>query len=220
MYAKVLSISDELMWRYYALLTDLSRRRRSRRRSARGRPMESKMALARRLVGAVPRRGRRGGRGGRVAARAPAARDADARWRCGALRRRPLQAARAAGRGRPGRLEERGRTAAAPARRQARRRGARAGGGGRPAGGDVGGPVGRHQPVRARGRRPDEPGRTRVKPSAEGGGPTRRGLTSRGKGRISLPFYGSRSEGAGHASRTHPEDAGRSRRVGQKLEWP
>jgi tyrosyl-tRNA synthetase len=49
MYAKVLSISDELMWRYYALLTDLPPAQLEAER-ARARPMESKMALARRLV--------------------------------------------------------------------------------------------------------------------------------------------------------------------------
>ena len=49
MYAKVLSISDELMWRYYALLTDLPAEEIAADK-ARARPMESKMALARRLV--------------------------------------------------------------------------------------------------------------------------------------------------------------------------
>jgi tyrosyl-tRNA synthetase len=50
MYAKLLSISDELMWRYYALLTDLSPAEIEKEKAA-GRPMASKMALARRLVG-------------------------------------------------------------------------------------------------------------------------------------------------------------------------
>jgi tyrosyl-tRNA synthetase len=49
MFAKVLSISDELMWRYYALLTDLAPAALESER-ARARPMDSKMALARRLV--------------------------------------------------------------------------------------------------------------------------------------------------------------------------
>ena len=49
MYAKVLSISDELMWRYYALLTDLPASAIDAEKSC-ARPMESKMALARRLV--------------------------------------------------------------------------------------------------------------------------------------------------------------------------
>jgi tyrosyl-tRNA synthetase len=49
MYAKVLSISDELMWRYYALLTDLAPEALGAEK-ARARPMESKMALARTLV--------------------------------------------------------------------------------------------------------------------------------------------------------------------------
>jgi tyrosyl-tRNA synthetase len=50
MYAKVLSISDALMWRYYALLTDLPEEALAEER-ARGEPMRSKMALARRIVG-------------------------------------------------------------------------------------------------------------------------------------------------------------------------
>jgi tyrosyl-tRNA synthetase len=49
MYAKLLSISDELMWRYYLLLTDLSPAELEAEKAA-GRPMASKMALARRLV--------------------------------------------------------------------------------------------------------------------------------------------------------------------------
>src|SRR5213594_3364382 len=49
MYAKLLSISDELMWRYYLLLTGLSPAEVEAEKAA-GRPMASKMALARRLV--------------------------------------------------------------------------------------------------------------------------------------------------------------------------
>jgi tyrosyl-tRNA synthetase len=49
MYAKVMSISDELMWRYYTLLTDLAPDEIEAERSE-GRPMDSKKALARRLV--------------------------------------------------------------------------------------------------------------------------------------------------------------------------
>jgi tyrosyl-tRNA synthetase len=49
MYAKLLSISDELMWRYYTLLTDLAPHEIEEER-ARGTPMASKMALARRIV--------------------------------------------------------------------------------------------------------------------------------------------------------------------------
>jgi tyrosyl-tRNA synthetase len=49
MFAKLLSISDELMWRYYTLLTDLTPREVEQERES-GRPMESKLALARRLV--------------------------------------------------------------------------------------------------------------------------------------------------------------------------
>jgi tyrosyl-tRNA synthetase len=49
MYAKVMSISDDLMWRYYTLLTDLAPAEiEAERRS--GRPMSSKMALAGRLA--------------------------------------------------------------------------------------------------------------------------------------------------------------------------
>jgi tyrosyl-tRNA synthetase len=49
MYAKLLSISDQLMWRYFALLTDLMPAEIEADR-ARGAPMASKMALARRIV--------------------------------------------------------------------------------------------------------------------------------------------------------------------------
>jgi tyrosyl-tRNA synthetase len=49
MYAKLMSISDELMWRYYALLTDLLAAEIESERAA-GRPMASKMALGRRIV--------------------------------------------------------------------------------------------------------------------------------------------------------------------------
>ena len=49
MFAKVLSISDELMWKYYTLLTDLAP---AEIEAERGRdvPMESKKGLARRIV--------------------------------------------------------------------------------------------------------------------------------------------------------------------------
>jgi tyrosyl-tRNA synthetase len=49
MFAKVLSISDDLMWKYYTLLTDLTPAEIGAER-ARGAPMDSKKALARRLV--------------------------------------------------------------------------------------------------------------------------------------------------------------------------
>jgi tyrosyl-tRNA synthetase len=49
MYAKLLSISDELMWRYYTLLTDLTPSEIEREQAAE-RPMASKMALACRIV--------------------------------------------------------------------------------------------------------------------------------------------------------------------------
>jgi tyrosyl-tRNA synthetase len=48
-YAKLMSISDELMWRYYALLTDLGAEEIEAEK-ARGAPMASKMALSRRVV--------------------------------------------------------------------------------------------------------------------------------------------------------------------------
>ena len=49
MFAKLMSISDELMWRYYALLTDLLAAEIESEKAA-GRPMASKMALGRRIV--------------------------------------------------------------------------------------------------------------------------------------------------------------------------
>jgi tyrosyl-tRNA synthetase len=49
MYAKLLSISDELMWKYYTLLTDLTPEAIAAERG-RQQPMASKMALARSLV--------------------------------------------------------------------------------------------------------------------------------------------------------------------------
>ena len=50
MFAKVMSISDELMWRYYLLLTDLTPAAIDEEK-AKGAPMASKMALGRRIVG-------------------------------------------------------------------------------------------------------------------------------------------------------------------------
>jgi tyrosyl-tRNA synthetase len=49
MYAKLMSISDELMWRYYTLLTDLAPDAIELERKA-SRPMASKMALGRAIV--------------------------------------------------------------------------------------------------------------------------------------------------------------------------
>ncbi len=49
MFAKVMSISDELMWRYYVLLTDLTAAEIEQEK-AKGAPMAAKMALGRRLV--------------------------------------------------------------------------------------------------------------------------------------------------------------------------
>ena len=48
-YAKLMSISDELMWRYYTLLTDLPADALAAEKAAE-RPMASKMALGRRIV--------------------------------------------------------------------------------------------------------------------------------------------------------------------------
>ena len=49
MYAKLLSISDELMWKYFTLLTDLSIDDLETERN-RGEPMASKLALAKRIT--------------------------------------------------------------------------------------------------------------------------------------------------------------------------
>jgi tyrosyl-tRNA synthetase len=49
MYSKLLSISDDLMWRYFTLLTDLAPSEIEAERAL-GRPMDSKMSLARRIV--------------------------------------------------------------------------------------------------------------------------------------------------------------------------
>ena len=49
MFAKVMSISDALMWRYYALLSDLTPDEIDAEK-AKGQPMASKMALGRRIV--------------------------------------------------------------------------------------------------------------------------------------------------------------------------
>jgi tyrosyl-tRNA synthetase len=49
MYAKLMSISDELMWRYFTLLTDLAPGAIDEEKKA-SRPMASKMALGRSIV--------------------------------------------------------------------------------------------------------------------------------------------------------------------------
>jgi len=49
MYAKLMSISDELMWKYYTLLTDLTPAEIAAEK-AQGQPMASKMGLARRVA--------------------------------------------------------------------------------------------------------------------------------------------------------------------------
>lgn len=55
MFKKLMSISDELMWRYYEMLTDLSipeiSALRQRVEAGEAHPMESKIALARRIIG-------------------------------------------------------------------------------------------------------------------------------------------------------------------------
>lgn len=48
-FAKLMAVSDELMWRYYALLTDLAPEALAAERAA-ARPMQSKLALAERLA--------------------------------------------------------------------------------------------------------------------------------------------------------------------------
>ncbi len=48
-FAKLMAVSDELMWRYYALLTDLAPEALAAERAA-ARPMQSKMALAERVA--------------------------------------------------------------------------------------------------------------------------------------------------------------------------
>ena len=50
MFAKIMSVSDELMWKYYLLLTDLTKAELDEER-AKAAPMASKMALGRRVVG-------------------------------------------------------------------------------------------------------------------------------------------------------------------------
>lgn len=55
MFKKLMSISDDLMWRYYEMLTDLSVSEiaalRGRVEAGEAHPMESKIALARRIIG-------------------------------------------------------------------------------------------------------------------------------------------------------------------------
>ena len=72
MFGKLMSISDELMWRYYILLTDLSPAEIEGEKAARPADGVEARARAADRRGLPRRRGRRGGRG-RVAARAPAA---------------------------------------------------------------------------------------------------------------------------------------------------
>jgi tyrosyl-tRNA synthetase len=91
MYAKVLSISDELMWRYYALLTDLPPGALAAEKQ-RGQPMQSKLALARRLVAEFHGE--------------PAAAEAEAEWRR-VHQRRELPSGMAVRRLRPGRFKPR-----------------------------------------------------------------------------------------------------------------
>ena len=125
MFAKVLSISDELMWKYYLLLTDLTAGQIEAEKQ-KGRPMDSKIALARRIVADFhgPAAGEAGGGG--VAARPPGR--SRRRRTCRAVPSRPVaQAPRAARGGRARVVQERGRAPAAPARGEARRRRGRGG---------------------------------------------------------------------------------------------
>ncbi len=68
MYGKLMSISDELMWRYWTLLTDLraSEIERCGSEVANGalHPMQAKKNLARMITAGFPRRGSGGGGGG------------------------------------------------------------------------------------------------------------------------------------------------------------
>ena len=125
MYAKLMSISDELMWRYYTLLTDLSPEEIEAEQAA-GRPMASKMALGRRIVADFH---------GPAAAAA-----AEAEWRRVHQERQApsdLRVVRVAGgtreappprgAGGPREVQRRGGAAAAPARGAPRRRRARRG---------------------------------------------------------------------------------------------
>ncbi len=119
MYSKVLSISDELMWKYYTLLTDLSTRGdRGRAREGRADGVEDGPRSP--AGGRLPRgRGRGEGRDG-VAAGPPgtpgAERDAGP-----ARRARIVQGPRASRRQRSGKVEERCRAPREAARREARR---------------------------------------------------------------------------------------------------
>jgi tyrosyl-tRNA synthetase len=50
MFGKVMSISDDLMWRYYELLTDLSNSEISNMRSGSENPRNAKVALAKSII--------------------------------------------------------------------------------------------------------------------------------------------------------------------------
>ncbi len=116
MFAKVMCISDELMWKYYLLLTDLDARRdRGGEGEGRAHGLEDGPGPAHR--GRLPRRGR-GARPPRRSGAASTSRSRrPPRCRGGDARRgratRPRELLVAAG---PRRLEERGRAPPAPAR--------------------------------------------------------------------------------------------------------
>ena len=112
MFAKVMSISDELMWKYYALLTDLSPARSGGEGQGAADGLQDRPRRPSR--GRFPRAGR--------------AREAEAEWRrvhqqrqapsdraWSSLRRGPPQGPRAARGRRPRPVEERSGTAGAPA---------------------------------------------------------------------------------------------------------
>ncbi len=128
MYAKLMSISDDLMWRYYTLLTDLSPDGIEKEKAA-GQPMAAKMGLGRRIVADF---------------HAPAAAEAaEAEWRRVHQERQAPSELRVVrvpagtgeappppGAGRPRQVERRSGAAAAPARGAPGRRRARRGRGG------------------------------------------------------------------------------------------
>ena len=150
MYAKLMSISDELMWRYYTLLTDLSPGEIEAEKAA-ARPMAVEDGARPAHRGGLPRTGgRRRGRG-RVAPRPPAAPGAERAAHAGAAARQ-LQAARAAGQRGPREVERRGGAPAAPARGAPRRRRSRRGSRDRARTRRELRSLGRAGPPRARGR--------------------------------------------------------------------
>ena len=124
MFAKVLSISDELMWRYYLLLTDLTPGGDREGEGSWAGPWTRKIALAAPDRGRFPRGGGRA-RGGAEWRRVHQARQAPSEMpeKTVAAGRHKWRELLVAGWLRP--LEERRRAAPAPARGQEGRRGGR-----------------------------------------------------------------------------------------------